>query len=432
MRKGRLIAVFVVLTIAVFLANTAFLFSCSREPAGETSKEEPDEKISVEESDEVADSIDRNLVSANTGFGFDIFKELILEDSNQNIFISPLSILLALTMTYNGAVGDTNLAMAEALQFKGFDLEELNSGFHNLLLSIKNADSDIDLAIANSIWYILGYKVKEDFIERNRKYFGSEVNEIDFAAPEAVDTINGWIEEETRGKIDKMLSEIPADAVMYLINAIYFKGNWTYPFDENLTGDDDFYLIDGTTKKVPMMSQQENFSYYKGDNFSGVKLPYGQEKMAMYIILPDEGVNLDSVIESLDTDRWKDILESFSSKQVYISMPRYKMEYGIKLLNNVLINLGMGIAFDPYLADFSGIFSREPGESPWISRVLHKAVIEVNEKGSEAAAATVVEMMESAMPVEEIIEFTVDRPFFFVIADDRSGSIIFMGKVVEP
>ena len=432
MRKGRLIAVFVVLTIAVFLANNVFLCSCSREPAGETSKEEPDEKISVEESDEVADSIDRNLVSANTGFGFDIFKELILEDSNQNVFISPLSILLALAMTYNGAVGDTNLAMAEALQFKGFDLEELNSGFHDLLLSIKNADSDIDLAIANSIWYILGYKVKEDFIERNRKYFGSEVNEIDFAAPEAVDTINGWIEEETRGKIDKMLSEIPADAVMYLINAIYFKGNWTYPFDENLTGDDDFYLIDGTTKKVPMMSQQENFGYYKGDNFSGVKLPYGQEKMAMYIILPDEGVNLDSVIESLDTDRWKDILESFSSKQVYISMPRYKMEYGIKLLNNVLINLGMGIAFDPYLADFSGIVSRESGESPWISRVLHKAVIEVNEKGSEAAAATVVEMMESAMPVEEIIEFVVNRPFFFIIADNRSGSIIFMGKVVEP
>jgi len=227
MRKGRLIAVFVVLTIAVFLANNVFLCSCSREPAGETSKEEPDEKISVEESDKVADSIDRSLVSANTGFGFNIFKELILEDKDQNVFISPLSILLALAMTYNGAMGDTNLAMAEALQFKGFDLEDLNSGFHDLMISIKNADSDIDLAIANSIWYKLGFKAKEDFVERNKKYFSSEVNEIDFAAPEAVDTINGWIEEETRGKIDKMLSEIPADAVMYLINAIYFKGNWT-------------------------------------------------------------------------------------------------------------------------------------------------------------------------------------------------------------
>jgi len=432
MRKGRLIAVFIVLTIVVFLANNAFFCSCSREPAGETSKEEPDEKISVEESDEVADSIDRNLVSANTGFGFNIFKELILEDKDQNIFISPLSILLALVMTYNGAVGDTNLAMAEALGFKGFDLEELNSGFHDLLLSIKNADSDIDLAIANSIWYKLDDEVKEDFIERNSKYFDSEVNEIDFFAPDAVDIINGWIEEATRGKIDKMISEIPEDAVMYLINAIYFKGNWTYPFDKNLTSDDDFYLPDGTTKKVPMMSQQENFGYYKGDNFSSIKLPYGQEKMAMYMILPDEGVSVDTVIKSLDVEKWNEIKESFYGSQVSLVMPSYKMEYGIKLLNNVLINLGMGIAFEPGLADFSGIFYREPGESPWISRVLHKAVIEVNEKGSEAAAATVVVMMESAMPVEEIIEFIVNRPFFFVIADDRSGSIIFMGKVVEP
>jgi len=426
MRKGRLIAVFVVLTIVVFLSNTAFLCSCSREPAGETSKEEPDEKISVEESDEVADSIDRNLVSANTGFGFKIFKELILEDKDQNIFISPLSILLALAMTYNGAMDDTNLAMAEALGFKGFDMEELNSGFHDLMISIKNADSDIDLAIANSIWYKLGFKAKEDFVERNKKYFSSEVNEIDFAAPEAVDTINGWIEEATKGKIEKMLTNIPVDVVMYLINAIYFKGNWTYPFDENLTSDDDFYLLDGSTKKVPMMSQQENFGYYKGDNFSSVKLPYGQEKMAMYIILPDKGTGVDSVIESMDAERWNEIKDSFYGKEVSFTMPRYKMEYGIKLLNDVLAELGMGIAFGPG-ADFSGI-------SPdiFISRVLHKAVIEVNEKGSEAAAATVVEMMESAMPVEEIIEFVVNRPFFFIIADDRSGSIIFMGKVVEP
>ena len=138
------------------------------------------------------------------------------------------------------------------------------------------------------------------------------------------------------------------------------------------------------------------------------------------------------MIESLDAEKWNEVKESFYSSKVSLVMPRYKMEYGIKLLNDVLINLGMRIAFEPGLADFSGIFYREPGESPWISRVLHKAVIEVNEKGSEAAAATVVEMMESAMPVEEILEFIVNKPFFFVIADDRSGSIIFMGKVVEP
>ncbi|MBC8387325.1 MAG: serpin family protein [Actinobacteria bacterium] len=422
MRKAKLILFLAVLTVVILLANAALFTQCSKEQTGD----EQSGEVSAEQSDELAGSVDRNLVSANTGFGFDIFKELILEDKDKNIFISPLSILLALAMTYNGAVGDTNLAMAEALRFKGFDLEELNSGFHDLMVSIRNVDSDIELAIANSIWHKLGFKAKEDFIERNRKYFSSEVNEIDFAAPEAVDTINGWIEEETRGKIDKMLSEIPADAVMYLINAIYFKGNWTYPFDENLTSDDDFYLLDGSTKKVPMMSQEENFGYYDGDNFSAVKLPYGQEKMAMYIILPDEGVSLDSVTSSLDADKWNEIKESFYGSQVSLTMPKYKMEYGIKLLNDALAELGMGIAFGPG-ADFSGI-----NPDIFISKVLHKAVIEVNEKGSEAAAATVVEMVTSMPMAEEIIEFRVDRPFFFVIADDRTGSILFMGKVVEP
>ncbi len=420
MKKSKMILILAILTAVMFTSNAALFTQCSKEQTVE------EEKVSARESDEIAGSVDRNLTDANTQFGFDIFKELTLEDKDQNIFISPMSILLALAMTYNGAVGDTNLAMAEALGFTGFDLEELNSGFHDLLVSIKNADSSIELAIANSIWYKLGYSVKEDFIERNEKYYSSEVNEIDFTAPEAVDTINKWIEEATKEKIEKMLDVIPPDAMMYLINAIYFKGDWTYPFDENYTSDGDFYLLDGTTKKVPMMFQEENFPYYKGDNFSGIKLPYGQEKIAMYIILPDEEVSLDTVVESLDADKWNEIKESFYGSQVSLVMPKYKMEYGIKLLNDALISMGMGVAFG-FGADFSGI-------SPdiYISQVLHKAVIEVNEKGSEAAAATVVEMLETTAMPEEIIQFIVNRPFFFVIADDRTGSILFMGKVVEP
>jgi len=423
MKKSKLISILVILVLTIFLFNAPLLTACGGkgdEEAGEV------EEISTEESDEIAGSTDKNLVKANTGFGFNIFKELAAEDEDSNIFISPLSILLALAMTYNGAVGDTNLAMAEALGFNEFDLEELNSGFHDLLVSIKNADSDIELSIANSIWYKLGYEVNQDFIDRNKKYYSSEVNEIDFAAPEALDTINDWIEDATKEKIEKMLDVIPADAVMYLINAIYFKGNWTYPFEESMTADDDFYLLDGTIKKVPMMSQKGNFAYFDGDGFSAVMLPYGQEKMAMYIILPDEGVEIDSVIESLDEGSWNEIRQSFSGTEVSLVMPKYKMEYGVKLINDVLTNLGMGIAFS-LEADFSGI---SPGI--FISRVLHKAVIEVNEKGSEAAAATVVEMEESTMEPTEIVEFIVNRPFFFTISDDRSGSILFMGKVVEP
>jgi serine protease inhibitor len=416
MNKSKIFLAAVVI-LAVTLMSSAVLFEgCS----GLVSS------VSEEESDEIAGEVEGDLIQSNTEFGFKIFNQLILEDKDQNIFISPLSILLALAMTYNGAVGDTSKAMAEALEFSGFDLEELNTGFKELMTSIENADDEIELAIANSIWMNLGFKAREDFIERNSKYYSSEVREIDFADAGAVDTINGWIADNTKDKIKKMLDVIPADAVMYLINAIYFKGNWTDEFDEGMTSDDDFYLADGSTKKVPMMNKWQELLYCSGNGYSGIRLPYGQEKMSMYIILPDKGENIDSLISSLDADRWNEITGSFSNKQIDLSMPKYKMEYGIKLLNDVLIDMGMEIAFGPG-ADFSGI-----REDIFISSVLHKAVIEVNEKGSEAAAATVVEMVETAIEVEEPVEFTVNRPFFFVIADDRSGSIMFMGKVMEP
>ncbi len=413
MNKLRLITIASVLMIILILS-----VQCSGEVVEV-------EKVSSEESDELAAEVDQSLVGANTDFGFNIFRELAAEDKGENIFISPLSMLLALAMTYNGALGETGLAMGEALEFSGLDLQELNSGFRDLTIAIENADSDIDMSIANSIWLRDGFKPEEDFVERNKKYYSSEVEELDFSAPDAVATINGWISDATRGKIEKMLSEIPADVIMYLINAIYFKGNWTHEFDESLTVDEDFNLLDGSSKKVSMMVQRRDFMYFEGDNFSSARLPYGQDKMAMYIILPDVGVGVDAVIESLDGDRWNKITGSFSEIEVNIHMPRFKMEYGIKLLNTALSTLGMGVAFSPE-ADFSGI-----APDIFISRVLHKAVIEVNEKGSEAAAATVVEMVESAMPEVKTAEFIVDRPFFFVISDDRSGTVLFMGKVVE-
>ncbi|TET49892.1 MAG: serpin family protein [Actinomycetota bacterium] len=234
------------------------------------------------------------------------------------------------------------------------------------------------------------------------------------------------MEDATEQKIKKMLTEIPSDVVMYLIYAIYFKGDWTYPFSEEATHDEDFHIGDGSTKKVPMMNMVENFQYGQGDNFGILRLPYGQEKFSMYIVLPDQGEDLDGIIGGFNETSWKTLMAGLDDSKVILQMPKYKMEYGVKLLNDVLTDLGMGIAFGPG-ADFSGI---NPGI--FISKVMHKAVIEVNEKGSEAAAATVVEMAESAAPVEEMVEFIVNRPFFFVIADDRSGSILFMGKVVEP
>lgn len=416
------IALTAVIIAALFLAGIIFPIGCAKDSGAAVSMP----VVSDERSDELADKVDTNLVSSNTRFAFNIFGRLISEDSGQNVFISPLSILLALAMTYNGAVGDTNLAMADAMEFSGMDMGELNQGFSDLMVSILNGDPRVEINIANSIWPRLGFNPKEDFIEINEKYYSSEVKELDFSDPGAVDTINGWIEDATEQKIKKMLTEISPDVVMYLINAIYFKGDWTYPFSEEATRDEDFNLEDGSTKKVPMMNMAEHFQYGQGDNFGILRLPYGQEKFSMYMLLPDEGVAVDSIIEGLDSGTWEEIRSGMSGMEVRLMMPKYKMEYGVKLLNDVLTDLGMGIAFGPE-ADFSGI-----NPDIFISKVMHKAVIEVNEEGSEAAAATVVEMAESAMPAEEIVEFIVDHPFFFVIADDRSGSILFMGKVVEP
>lgn len=421
MKKVKAIISIVIIT-ALLLASVPVFSSCAKDSGSISTVP----VVSDERSDELAGKVDKSLIASNTDFAFNIFNKLIMEDSEQNVFISPLSILLALAMAYNGAVGDTNLAMADAMEFSGMDMEELNQGFSDLMVSILNGDPSVQINIANSIWSRLGFDPEEDFVDINKKYYSSEVKELDFSDPGAVDTINGWIEDATEEKIKKMLTEIPGDVVMYLINAIYFKGDWTYPFEEEATYEEDFNLEDGSKKSVEMMHIVEHYDYIAGENFGMVRLPYGDEKFSMYIVLPDEGVAVDSIVGFLDSYYYDNLRNSMVEKEIRLAMPKYKMEYGVKVLNDVLTELGMGIAFGPE-ADFSGI---NPGI--FISKVMHKAVIEVNEKGSEAAAATVVAMVESAMPVDEMIEFTVDRPFFFVIADDRSGAILFIGKVVEP
>jgi len=303
-------------------------------------------------------------------------------------------------------------------------VEALNRGFRDLMASITGADNTTTVSIANSIWYTQGYDVAAEFVETNRSYYGSEVGELDFRDAAAVDTINAWIEDATAGKITNMIGRIPPDVVMYLINAIYFKGEWTHRFSEDESRDEDFILETGGEKKVPMMHMEEEFRYARAAAYGMLRLPYGREKLVMYVLLPDEGTGVDAVIGGLDSESWKSLKSQMEDKTAVLAMPRYRFEYGAKSLNGALSRMGMGMAFGPG-ADFSGI---NPGI--FISEVLHKAVIEVNEKGSEAAAATAVSMEESAPP--ERIEFIVNRPFLFLIADDRTGSILFMGKVVDP
>jgi serine protease inhibitor len=370
--------------------------------------------------------IGTNVVERNTQFAFTIFKQLNEEDKGKSIFISPLSISTALSMAYQGAGTTTKDAMAKALGYQGMDIGEVNKSYQNLLRYLRQADSKVELNISNSIWIRDGIQGKDDFLSVNKDIFNADANMLDFSKTSAADKINSWISDATKGKITKMIAPpIPEDAIMYLINAIYFKGDWKKQFEKKATFSTAFHTEDGKSDNIMMMSRNGKVEYGEVEGTKAVRLPYGKGKIAMYCILPDKGTSIDGFIQGMSFDKWTSIKESISKKEeVILQIPRFSLEYGIKELNESLSKLGMGEAFGDN-ADFSGI-----REDTSISRVLHKAMIEVNEGGSEAAAATVVEMRLTSAVIDPI-SFIADRPFVFVIADDETGSILFMGKLSE-
>jgi serpin B len=321
--------------------------------------------------------------------------------------------------------------MAETLEITGMTMEELNQNYLNLIESLENADSDVHLSIADSVWMKEEFApyVKQAFIKQLSTYFKSDLYTRDFDDPKTVSEINGWISKKTNDKINKMIEKIENQMVMFLINAIYFKGDWTIPFDEEETHTDDFNLPDGSKVKVSFMSNTDDYGYYSESNYQAVRLPYGRDKIAMYVLLPNEDIDIDSFIESISQGELDSSFSSYVETEVDIKLPKFKLEYGVKRLNDVLKNLGMGIAFDPGEANFEGI-APVASNNLYIDFVDHKAFVEVNEKGTEAAAATVVGIALTSMPMTQT--FTVDRPFVFVIRDDRSGSILFMGKINNP
>ncbi len=370
----------------------------------------------------------RGLVESDNRFGIKLFKEIVKEEGDANIFISPLSVSVALGMTYNGANGATKEAMEKALELSGLTLEEINQSYNNLINLLTQLDPKVQFDIANSIWYRDIWTPEKEFLDLCAQYFYAQVTRMDFGAPEAADIINAWVEENTNGKIKDIVKK-PIDPliVMFLINAIYFKGSWTYQFDEELTEDDWFYLADGSTVPCEMMQQRALHKYYANDLFDAVDLPYGDGDFSMTIFLPHRDRHVDEIVAQLSQENYDVWISSLSfpedSFDIYI--PKFKLEYEVKL-NKVLQALGMGIAFSPG-ADFSKMYQ---GGGVWIDEVKHKTFVEVNEEGTEAAAVTVVVMTCSWPPTYS--GFRADRPFVFVIRESDSGSILFIGKIVDP
>lgn len=376
-----------------------------------------------------AESVDTKLVTANTGFGFNLFRKLEQTDPGQNVFISPASVAMALAMTYNGADGATKEAMAKTLGLQGMSLEEVNRANADLKTILENPDPGVQITIANSLWTRQGIDFKSEFMQRNRDYYAAEVETIDFSQPGAADTINNWVKKNTGSKIDKIVERIEADDILFLINAVYFKGSWADKFEQSKTKDGLFNLPDGTQKKQPMMSRTGQYGYYQGDNFQAVRIPYGNQRVSMYVFLPARESSLTEFYHNLDAANWEKWLPRFTETTVQLALPRFKFEYEVSL-NDTLKALGMEIAFDSRQADFGKMCPITPLSVVYIGKVKHKTFIDVNEEGTEAAAATSVEFKCTGMP--QITNMVVDRPFFFAIRDDQTGTILFMGSVSEP
>jgi serpin B len=370
------------------------------------------------------------IVDANNIFALNIFKSVCANDSlSTNVFISPMSIYYALSLTGMGARSETFNAFQATLGQEGFDRQTMLDAIAGLYNDIIPADNKVTVEIANSIWPKEGFPINQGYIDTARLYFKADVQNLDYSSPDAVNILNNWIEEKTHGKIQKMLSELPSDVVMALVNAIYFKGDWKYQFDDTSNYSGSFLKEDGSQEEVTYMKQRADFNYTENSMFSSIKMPYVDSNYCMVILLPNAGKTTGDILAQLNDENWSDWMNSYSYQKVNVAFPKFKYSYGTRELNQELKDMGLSVAFSD-MADFSGITDR----SVKIDQVLHKAFIEVNEKGSEAAAATVVTIIETTAGPGENKEkyFEANHPFVFTICEKKSNSILFIGKLAYP
>lgn len=376
-----------------------------------------------EKSERTTTQAARDVSGANNAFGFDLFKRLHKEGANT--FISPTSISTALQMTSRGAKGDTLAEMNTTMHVEKLEVGQANRDLKDAL----SGRDDVKLAVANSIWADPSrITLNQEFCGKVKAEFDAEFESVSFADPKTRETINGWISDKTEKMIPELLKNDISGAVTVLVNAIYFKGNWTHKFDKAKTTDAEFKLADGTTAPIKLMSNKEEYNYAENDDLQLIGMPYGADKtIKMWVLLPKQGKSLDEMVKGLDAAKFAQLRERAWERDGTIKLPRFKMRFSDELAAD-LDALGMKKAFTSD-ADFSGFEEGEGGEL-FITKVIHEAVIDVNEEGTEAAAATAV-IMERGMPPKPFT-MVCDRPFLVVIADDVTGSILFMGTVYKP
>ncbi len=352
-------------------------------------------------------------------------------NAGDNVFISPISAQLALSMVYNGAAGETRRAMAKALGVDTDSLGAFNRGNAALIRHLA-ASRDVTLEIANSLWGKSDVPFTPAFLDRVRSNYQAEVASLDLGSPEAMKRINNWVSARTHKRIPSILDQ-PSGGVLVLLNAVYFKGKWRKQFEKRATTDRPFHLASGVTVQRPTMVNTSWYDYGRDRNYQALRLQYKGDGQSMYVLLPDSGVPVSALYAQLGSSasaRWHDM----SSVEVNLMLPRFTLEYGVDLMAS-LTELGMGVALDPQRADFSGMVTAEylAGQRLFISGAVQKTFVDVNEEGTEAAAATKVTMGATAVaPQYRPRDFVVDRPFLVVIRDDATGAVLFVGRIMDP
>lgn len=372
----------------------------------------------------------KTVVQQSNAFGFDFFRKAFqIVDTSKNLMVSPLSISMALGMARNGAAGTTLDSMTQTLRFTGLTDEEINQSYKYILQTFSGLDSKVKVSIANSIWYRNSFSVEPTFLQTNQTYFDATVAALDFNSSASVQVINAWVSDKTNNLIPKILDQIPYETVMYLVNAVYFKGVWRYQFEKEGTMEKPFYLADGSSIQVDAMSQNEDLKVLDKDGFSAIELPYNQGNYNMTVLLPDQGFSLQSIIEQLTQENWNQWNDGFVEANVDLQLPKFKYEYDEKKMIPILSALGMTVAFNSDFANFSRI---NPNEQLYISDVRHKTFIETNEEGTEAAAVTSIGFNTTSAGPNDPLTFLVNRPFVYLITEKSTGTILFMGTVQNP
>ena len=372
---------------------------------------------------------EQEMVFASSRFALDLFQQLQKND-DPNKFYSPYSVHQALSMAMNGNEGEVLDEFIRVLRFEGMSLEEANEAAESLTKFLLELDPKVRLSIANAIWYRQGFEVNPTFEATVRDSFNAEVAGLDMANPQSVNVINNWIESNTEGLIKDMLDAIPSNAVMYLVNAIYFKADWKYRFNASNTQKAPFHVTPQQEVEVDMMRMEgpATLRYYRSEGLEYIEIPYSTGHYNMGVIT---GADLDSKLEDFsfeDLETWRELAQEAN---LILHMPKFKMRYKMEEMNEDLMAMGLEKPFIPSPVNFTQLFAN-PSEPMYISRVIHDALIEVDERGSEAAAATIVEVgLTSAGPNQPRV-FALDKPFVFFIQDNHSGAILFMGKLGNP